>query len=434
MNQSMFIELVGKWFPAVAGKITETINGKPEAPRYLHEQMLQREFSPDLRWDSASLDGNIVAADVVSMDSELPVKRRDSLGRASGDIPKLGMKMQKGEKLITDLQIMAARGVVESQIVARLFADAPRCAQGIKERNEEMFLGALQTGVVLIESDENVGTAIRADFGYLESNRFTPEVRWGGEEARPVSDLARVIQAASDARGVTLRTVLMSRGDFNALRRSQEARDLSAVFRGLPLSDRVPVPTGGQLIEALRDELGVEVVVVDRSVQTERDGKRRSKKAFADGVVVLLPTGPTEKVGRLIHGQLAEESNPVEGVKYERVDGYILLSKYSKNDPLREFTASQALCLPVLDNVERIYTLHVDQGLELAAGEVEGDEVITLWGRRYRKAEVLAALKGAGLSLPSNTKDSTVVAKINGLDESGQAQARAAVEALTPVL
>lgn len=434
MKKSLFIELVEKWFKPIAGKITETINGKKEEPTYLHEQMLQREYSADLKWDSASIDGAIVAADIVSMDSELPVKSRDSLGKASGDIPKLGMKLFKGEKLITDMQIMSARGANEAQIVAKLFSDAPRCAKGVKERNEEMFLQGIQSGVILIEDEENVGTAIRADYGYLPRNKFGATVKWGETGYTPLSNIANVIASAS-ADGDVIRTIVVSLNDFNSIRRSEEAKELSANFRGLTITDnsKLPVPTKSQFLEAFADEYGVNLLIIDRSVKTEKNGVRTSKKVFADGILVFLTTEPTEKVGRLVYGSLAEETNPVEGVKYEKVDEYILLSKYAKNDPLREYTSSQALSIPVIDNVESIYILNNQEAQEVATTEVESDANITIYAKKVVKADVINALKSIGVSCAVNISDAKLITKINELSDEKEAELKELVKAMTAV-
>ena len=69
---------------------------------------------------------------------------------------------------------------------------------------------------------------------------------------------------------------------------------------------------------------------------------------------------PGENVGRLVYGTLAEETNPVAGVNYQKSGSHILVAKYSKTDPLKEFTTAQALALPVIDGVDGIYILHAN--------------------------------------------------------------------------
>jgi len=54
-------------------------------------------------------------------------------------------------------------------------------------------------------------------------------------------------------------------------------------------------------------------------------------------------------------------NHPVAGVSYQTADQYILVSKYRVNRPsLREYTTSQARVVPVIYNVERIYTQDIE--------------------------------------------------------------------------
>jgi hypothetical protein len=57
---------------------------------------------------------------------------------------------------------------------------------------------------------------------------------------------------------------------------------------------------------------------------------------------------------------LAEETNPVDGVRYEKSGSFILVSKFSDNEPLQEFTTAQAFVLPVIDGGNSVYVLHTD--------------------------------------------------------------------------
>lgn len=77
MYPSLFIEFIDKYFRLVIGKITEKINGKKAEEQLLHKTMLTEEYSADLTWGSTELSTSIVAADVVAMDSSLPLKKRD---------------------------------------------------------------------------------------------------------------------------------------------------------------------------------------------------------------------------------------------------------------------------------------------------------------------------------------------------------------------
>lgn len=430
MNQTLFVEFVKKWFGAIALKFTETVNGKKTGPTYLFKDMLKKVYSADLKWNSLSVESSIVAADVVAMDSPLPLKRRDVIKKADGDLPKIGMKLAKGEKLISDINIMRARGATEAQIVTKIFEDAPKCQSGVYERLEYCFLQALSTGITLVPDLDNVGTGIRVNYGFLGKNKFGATIKWGEEGYVPLSDVTRVVAAASDA-GDSISLVMLTKKAFNLMRNSDEGKQLSANFRGLVITDGLyPVPTPSQFNEAIKDEYGFEFRIVDRTVRIEKNGKQTPVKPFAENTLVFLTT---DQVGTLTYGTLAEETNPVAGVEYQKVDDYILLSKYSKNDPLREFTSSQALVLPVIENVEQIYLLNTREAQTVSDKEVEDDATVTVYDNKYTKTEVIAAMKAAGIKVAINISDAKLIAKLNELSDEDEEKVKAEIEKLTPV-
>lgn len=173
MNASLFLEYIDKYFRLVVGKITEKFNDKSKEPTLLHKTMLTEEYSADLSWGATELNNSVVAADVVSLDSSLPLKSRSKISNATGKLPKLGLKMRKGEKLISDINVMVARGAEESAIAAKIFDDTTKVIKSMDIRKEIMFLQALSTGACLVEDDdENTGTGIRVEFGYKDENSF----------------------------------------------------------------------------------------------------------------------------------------------------------------------------------------------------------------------------------------------------------------------
>jgi hypothetical protein len=414
MNTTLFAEYVKKWFKMLVTTFVETTNGSKKGLTYLFKTMLKPELSTDFRWDSLSINSSIVAADVVAMDSPLPLKKRDAIETASGTIPKLGMKLSKSEKLLADIQVLAARGVAEEQIVQKIFEDVPKCISGIDERLEYMFLRALSTGVMLVPQEENVGAGVRVNFGYKDSNRFGALASaWGNTGATPLSDMAHVISKAEE-NGDYITTVLLDKASYNLARQSAEAKALYAGSTGNFTGNAQTIPIPSQFNALVKDEYGVDIVVIDRSVRYEKDGKQTPVKPFAENTVVFL-TAPV--VGRLVYGTLVEEGSPVAGVTYQKAGAYTLVSKYSKNDPLREFTSSQALALPVIDNVAGIYILDTRDAQEIAATETEGDANITLYGKALAKADVIAALKSLDVKVAANIGDAKLIAKINELSD-----------------
>lgn len=354
MEQSLFIKWVNKFFPGIVIKVTSTLNDEKRQPSYLHKTMLRREFSISGKWESINEANSLVAADVVAMDSPLPLKTRPSISKASGDVPKIGMELKLNENQLTALDLLVKSGATDAQIVAKLFADTPRVIAGINERLEQMFLEGLSSGVTLVDTD-NVGTGIRLDFGYPTANKFkTKTAVWTSPStATPITDLNQLIDAAS-TKGDVLAYVMMDKTTFNNMKASAEGKDLYATSIG-NFGNTKPVPSREQFMEAFEAETGLKIIIVDRSVRTEKDGTATSAKPWAVGQVVALTS---LEVGQLVWAELAEMNHPVEGVSYQRADGFILVSKYRANKPsLSEWTSSQARVVPVITGVDSIYVL-----------------------------------------------------------------------------
>lgn len=357
MEPSLFTAWVAKYFKPLVAKVVEKINGTKTPQTYLHKTMLRKEYSPTLKWNSINVDGSTVAADVVSMDSPLPLKKRDSISKADGDIPKLGMKLALNERTMTDLNILTnSPQIQESTIVAKLFQDTAKCITGIYERLEYMFLQALSTGVTLIPDTENVGLGIRVDFGYKASNKFGVSVVWSaGATGTPISDFNRV-KSVADANGDTITTIMMDDFAFNNMLKSTEFKQAYAASLDIAVNTNsvLPTPNREKAKAYIMGEFGWSIELVNRTVKTERDGAKTNRKPWSEGAVVFLTT---TEVGTLTWGTLAEMVHKNKAVDYQVADQFILVSKFHKVDPLKEFTSSQALVLPVINNVDEIYLL-----------------------------------------------------------------------------
>jgi hypothetical protein len=352
MDTSLFTEYVAKWFSKVITSITEKVNGKEGAETYFFKQFLKKDETTDLTWNSLESNGSVAAVSVVSMDSELPLHKRDAIKKASGLIPKLGGKMALNEKQLSDLKILALKGNKESALVVKLFADALKLVAGVSERLEYMFLQALSSGVTSI--DEGNGVGIRIDFGIPAANKFeTSGAVWATvATSKPLDDIQAVLDGA-DVNGHVITNIFMDRATIAYFRNSTQVKDQYAAFTGVQGAG-VLVPNFSKVNEFLNAEYGVQIIEVNKSVKIEKSGVQTSVKPWTAGAVTFTTT---LDLGSLTFGELAEKTSPVSGVAYESADDYILVSKYRKNDPLQEVTSVQALVLPVLQNVGALYIL-----------------------------------------------------------------------------
>lgn len=358
MEQSLYFEYVQKYFPQLVISVIERLNEKRanQLP-YLYKDLLTPEYSADGRWASVLAEYNRVAADVVALDSELPLKSRDSISTASGDIPKIGMKLYLTEKQMKDIDSMIAQQMPIAQIINKIFNDLPRCLEGVWERIEDMFLSELSTGVGL--STRNDGTGVRINVNYYDENKFGVSELWENPEAnKPLDDMRQVFDKALNDQNV-ITDIWMDDIALRNFYASKQVREQFAFDNRITVAGgNVPTLDLDKAGQVLATKWGVNLHRVARKIKTEINGKKQSHSPWQEGMVVFTCD---EKLGSLVWTNTAESTRPVGGVEYQAADDFILLSKYSKNDPLREFTSSQAMVVPIINNVDRIYTLNTKE-------------------------------------------------------------------------
>jgi len=353
MEQSLFIKYVAKFFMGLVTTVVNKLNDTKNVLPYYHRRFLKKDFSVDGKWESITAANTLVMADVVAMDSSLPLKKRDSVSKATGDIPKMGMEMALREKQLTDLRTLALRPETEAQLIVKIFNDIPRVIGGIYERNEAIFLEALSTGVTVIDDTENVGTGIRLDYNVPSGNKFGVATVWSNTAATPLVDLQRAWNKAKTDGNIVIKW-LMDRTAFNNMVKTTEVKQFYAFSIGF-VGTATQVPSLSKINSALQDTYGYSIEIIDRSVRFEKNGTQTVATPWADGQITGICS---ESLGSLVYARLAEQDFPVAGVNYQVADDFILVSKYRANKPsLAEWTSSQARVVPVLANVDQLYMM-----------------------------------------------------------------------------
>lgn len=353
---SLFPAFVKKYFKGLVTALVTKINDKKGEPEYFYKSLFKKKYEPTLKFESLIGRGSISAADVVAVDSALPLKKRDSISKSEGDIPKMGMKLSLRESEMNNIDTMIAldSGNTTKQVVQLLFGDVKKCIHGIHARLEILALQALSTGVISITAANNNGVTNRLEFAIPDGNRSGAGVKWETSgSAKPLDDI-EAIQTKARKKGDKLRYILMSPTSFNQFKKTTQVLERYASYLNLA-GTRTIVPSLAKANMFMLEDFAMEIVIVDSSVQIEKNGKKTAITPWEEGKVTLLNS---LEVGDLAYGTCAEERRPVAGVVYEKADDIMLLSKFSTNEPLAEFTSVQAYALPVLNDVESIYQLN----------------------------------------------------------------------------
>lgn len=352
MNQSLYFEIVEKLFPNLVLSIAERLNEKNATTLpYMYKNMLTTDFSADGKWASVLSEYSRVAADIVSLDGELPLKSRDSIEKVSGDIPKMGLKLYLTEKQMKEIDSMVAQGYPMDMIATKIFNDTQRVIEAIYERIEDVFLSEFSTGIGL--AGHSNGNGIRVDVGYYDSNKFGVSKKWAEAGATPLDDIQKMVDKSIDDQNV----ITDCYGDdaaLTALYKSEQVRSQYAFDTGTTVvqGSTVPVLDFDKLSQIFLTKWGIRLHRVARKIKTEINGVKQNHSPWKKGTLAFACD---EIIGSLVWTNVAELTRPAPQVAYQSVDKFILVSKYSLVDPLREFTSSQAMVVPIINNVDRIY-------------------------------------------------------------------------------
>jgi len=416
MEKSLFAKYIA-YLKGFVGTITKKVNDSTSEATYSFKDGLTKKLSADGNWSSLNFDGTRVTADVVSLDSPLPLKRRDKITSASGEIPKVGMKMALNEKTMREIDNLVSRGTADAEIAFLVYDDATRCLTGIYEEIEAQYLQALSTGQILVDDTTNVGTGIRVDFGYLPGNSFGVTAPWSDPTtSKPLDDISTVLTAASLA-GNPITLLKMDPVTFNQFAASTQVKEKYAFTVGFSGSN-VQSPNLAQVNVMLLAEYRLQIKLVDRVVKNERDGVRTNQRPWATNKVIFLAA---EKVGKLVYSTLAEATRQNKAVTYVFTDDYIMLKTWHSPEPFAEWTSSQALVIPVIENTGGIYSLNTEEAN--TSTQTEGDAVFNYKGAAYTKASAIAGLNAAN---PQNTltvssTDANINKAVNKLNDEQEA-------------
>lgn len=350
MEQSNFIQYLKRFFGGIVMAVVTKLNDTKNPLVYYHKRFLKPEYSVDGKWESVNAANTLVMADVVAMDSTLPLKKRDSISKANGDIPKMGMELRLNEKQMTDIDTLALYPGREPQLLAKLFRDTPKVIGGIAERNEAITLESLSTGMCVVDDIENTGTGIRMD--YQLKNKFGASVLWSNTSSKPLDDFAR-IKSAATLNGDVISKFLMDRTAFNNMIATTQLKERYAFSIGY-VGSLLQSPDFDQVNNLLQKNFGFTIEIIERAVRYEKNGVQTVQTPWATGAVLGITS---ENLGLIMWATLAEVNHPVAGVEYQTADEYILVSKYRTNKPLAEWTSSQARVVPVLTNTDQLYLL-----------------------------------------------------------------------------
>lgn len=312
--------------------------------KYTFTELLDFEYSVSGIWKSQNAKFKNIMADVVSLDSPLPIKDRGSIASAMGEIPKIGASYILKETQLKEIEIMQAQGM-EERVYKRVLENAVAGLRGVYERLEAMFLEGVSTGFAGCPDMDNPGNLIRFNYGFEDSHRAGVKKLWNNpEEMTPISDIADFITSIDNS---NVKVAYMDRTLALKLVQSKQMREIGSLM--------APPIIG---LEELKNRFltlwGISLVIIDKKVVSQKSGKNKTLKPFDQNAIVFTKEG---KLGTCFYTNLAEMSEPLPEVGYALADDYIMVAQQRTSNPLTETARAEAMAVPILDCAADTYIL-----------------------------------------------------------------------------
>lgn len=245
------------------------------------------------------------------------------------------------------------------QLINLMWNNVSTVVKSVQSKLDIIFLGALSNkGVFTFNANNNPEGGVRGiiDYKMPPENIASVTLDWtdtNKDNVDPFEDIQGVVDAAQDK--VTFDKILMSPARLSYLLKS---RKMKQVIFGTDKSGTPLLMSG--LNEFLRSNDLPVIETVRRITRIQDNGKLSEYKPWNDKNIVFVPAG---KLGVIKNAYADNELRQEPGVTYSNY-GRIRISQWGKGETDNsngvEFTKAQSLSLPVLTEINGIYSLTVE--------------------------------------------------------------------------
>ena len=322
--------------------------------------------------------GAPVIADVVSFDSTAPQKTREVVSKLSGDIPKTSVKRGMNESDYNEymqLQRDAMGDAQQLEVLNLAFKDQDFVYNSVRGRFEWWIMQIMSRGGFHLTAQNNSGI-VTAEFvgcGMLSNNKKVSSKDWSdAANANGLQDIDDVITEAS-ADGISIRYVVMHTADFALLKKQKTTIDTIKAW--VNQTSKIII-TKKVINEYLSEqEIPVQIITVSPAVRIEdKAHRRKTVNPWERKRITFLED---LNVGDIQHGPIAAESS--ESVKKKAImvkQDFILISKFSTEEPFKEWTKAEANAFPVVNDPDAMYIMKADGTAWAANEDTEGTDKV----------------------------------------------------------
>lgn len=362
-------------YSSIFGELTKEVQIRIDAATELRKRLFdQNIYERYLDWDVPTIGLNFeeligqynlsVAAATLDSKGKEPILGTEGLETLKQKVlthqMSYSMPIEEYRKV---LQILDSRMLTDDQktqqLINLMWNNVSTVVKSVQSKLDIIFLGALSNkGAFAFNADNNPEGGVRGiiDYKMPPENIASVTLDWtdtNKDNVDPFEDIQGVVDAAQDK--VTFDKILMSPARLSYLLKS---RKMKQVIFGTDKSGTPLLMSG--LNEFLRSNDLPVIETVRRITRIQDNGKLSEYKPWNDKNIVFVPAG---KLGVIKNAYADNELRQEPGVTYSNY-GRIRISQWGKGETDNsngvEFTKAQSLSLPVLTEINGIYSLTVE--------------------------------------------------------------------------
>lgn len=362
-------------YSSIFGELTKEVQIRIDAATELRKRLFdQNIYERYLDWDVPTIGLNFeeligqynlsVAAATLDSKGKEPILGTEGLETLKQKVlthqMSYSMPIEEYRKV---LQILDSRMLTDDQktqqLINLMWNNVSTVVKSVQSKLDIIFLGALSNkGVFTFNANNNPEGGVRGiiDYKMPPENIASVTLDWtdtNKDNVDPFEDIQGVVDAAQDK--VTFDKILMSPARLSYLLKS---RKMKQVIFGTD-KPGTPLLMSG-LNEFLRSNDLPVIETVRRITRIQDNGKLSEYKPWNDKNIVFVPAG---KLGVIKNAYADNELRQEPGVTYSNY-GRIRISQWGKGETDNsngvEFTKAQSLSLPVLTEINGIYSLTVE--------------------------------------------------------------------------
>lgn len=359
-------------YSSIFGDLTRNVQLRFDAVSELHKKLFDNVIFEDyLDWDVPSIGLNFeeligqynitVAAPTIGENSSEPILGTEGLETLKETILRhaitLPMTMQDYRKV---LQILDSKSLPDQakkqQLITLMFGNVKTVVNSVLGKLDIMFLKPLSNeGVIELDDETNPEGGVKGtiNFNQPAENIASSKTEWTDENIDTVDcmeDIQAIIDAAQDK--TVLSKCLLAPSKISYMCRTKKMKQM---IWGTDKSSRIV-----QLkdINAYMQENNYPIFEpIRRQVRIQNGTKRTPYSPWNDKNLVFIPAG---KLGLVKNAWANNELKPENGVAYSNY-GRIRVSQWgvgeTQNSNSVEFTKAEVMALPVITEMNGIYTL-----------------------------------------------------------------------------